>query len=349
MVVLAMVLIWFGLQRREQSVERFVEPPGSADDPLPPLLDALRYAMAAAGAQFGAIAWADEEEPDIEVRSIGHRLPHGPDLARGAVARRPVCGTVTQLFDQPRKRILRVGGWRCIAVHTEVHDPFRVHCALEQGLALPFSAVTGRGEFLLAGIPGVGADHVEMGSLDRRAKWASGSTARRRWRWFAKARSCACATRSRAISMTPSRNRLSGVSLRLEGLRRWIRDGGDPDTEIQAIKSALRAEQSHVRGMIDRLRQGDSVLPDGTAARTSDPCCATFPNTGASRRHRRRREGDCHSRLAGARIAPGAARSSRQCGAPRRSEQGRNRAGRGEWNAALDGGRRRHRVSAPTR
>jgi len=64
---------------------------------------------------------------------------------------------------------------------------------------------------------------------------------------------------------------LAGVSLRLEGLRHWIRDGGDADTEIQAIKSAVRAEQSQVRGMIERLRHGESVLPDGTAVRTLGP------------------------------------------------------------------------------
>jgi signal transduction histidine kinase len=269
MVVLAMVLIWFGLQRREQSVERFVEPPGSADDPRPPLLDALRYAMAAAGAQFGAIAWADEEEPDIEVRSIGIDCLTGR-ISPEILSPDAPFAAVTQLFDRPRKRILREGGWRCIAVHTEVDDPFGVHCGLDQGLALPFSAVTGRGEILLAGIPGVGADHVEMGSLiarevgvgfDRQATLAlvrEGAVVRMR------------DAVARDLHDTIAQS-LSGASLRLEGLRHWIRDGGDPETEIQAIKSALRAEQSHVRGMIDRLRQGDSVLPDATAARILGP------------------------------------------------------------------------------
>lgn len=43
--------------------------------------------------------------------------------------------------------------------------------------------------------------------------------------------------------------------MRLEGLRNWIRAGNDPDPEILRVKEALRAEQSLVRRMIDRLRR----------------------------------------------------------------------------------------------
>ena len=269
MAVLSLVLIWFGLQRREQSVNRFIEPPGSADDRLPPLLDALRYAMAESGAQAGAIAWADDEEPDIEVRSIGLDCISGR-VSPEVLAPEAPFAAYAQLFDRPRKRVLRLGSWRCVTALEPVQDPFAEHCGLEQGLALPFSAVTGRGEVLLAGIVGMGADHVEMGVLiarevgsgfDRQATLAlvrEGAVTRMR------------DALARDLHDTIAQS-LAGVSMRLEGLRHWIKDGGDPDSEIQSIKSALRTEQSQVRGMIDRLRRGRSVLPDGTATRTLGP------------------------------------------------------------------------------
>lgn len=269
MAVLSLVLIWFGLQRREQSVERFVEPPGSADDRLPPLLDALRYAMAESGAHAGAIAWADDEEPDIEVRSIGLDCISGRVSPELLLPEAPFAARA-QLFDRPRNRVMRLGGWRCVTALKTVRDPFAEHCRVTQGLALPFSAVTGRGEVLLAGIVGVGADHVEMGELiarevgngfDRQATLAlvrEGAVTRMR------------DALARDLHDTIAQS-LAGVSMRLEGLRHWIKDGGDPDSEIQSIKSALRTEQSQVRGMIDRLRRGRSVLPDGTATRTLGP------------------------------------------------------------------------------
>ena len=269
MLVLALVLIWFGLQRREQSVERFVDPPGSADDRLPPLLDALRYAMAQIGASAGAIAWAEEEEPHIEVRAIALDCATGqlsPDVLSPdePFAERP------QLFDLRRKRILRVGGWRCVTVHGDVHDPFAGQCRVHEGIAVPFGAVTGRGEILLTEIPGANADHVEMAALiareigigfDRQATLALvGQSAVTRMRDAV----------ARDLHDTIAQS-LAGASLRLEGLRHWINDGNDADSEIQAIKAALRAEQGQVRGMIDRLRRGESVLPDGTAAASIGP------------------------------------------------------------------------------
>jgi signal transduction histidine kinase len=175
-----------------------------------------------------------------------------------------------QLFDIPKHRILCIGGWRCVTTGGEVHDPFADHCGVREGIALPFAAVTGRGEILLAGIPGVNADHVEMGALiareigigfDRQATLAL-------VRESAVTRMRDAVARDLHDTIAQS---LAGASLRLEGLRHWINDGNDPENEIQAIKVALRVEQSQVRGMIDRLRHGESVLPDGTAAASIGP------------------------------------------------------------------------------
>jgi signal transduction histidine kinase len=269
MAVLSLVLIWFGLQRRVQSVERFVEPPGSAEDRLPPLLDALRYAMAQCGAASGAIAWADNEEPDIEMRSIAFDCEDGRISPEVLAPEKPFA-TRVQLFDRRRYRILRPGGWRCVTKRGPVDDALAEHCCLNEGLSLPFTAVTGRGEILLAGIPGPGADHVEIGALaareigagfDRQATVALVGDAA-----VARIRDALARDLHDTIAQA-----LAGVSLRLEGLRHWIRDGGDADSEIQAIKSSLRNEQRQVRGMIERLRRPAAQMPDGTADRTFGP------------------------------------------------------------------------------
>jgi signal transduction histidine kinase len=269
MMVLALVLVWFGLQRREQSVERFIEPPGSADDRLPPLLDALRYAMAQTDAGRGAIAWADDEEPHVDVRTVGLACASGR-LSPEVLSAETPFAAAAQLFDSPKARLLRVGGRRSETLKAPVVDPFAHHCGVAKGLALPFTAVTGRGQILLADIPGVCADHVEMGVLIAREVGAGFD----RQATLALVRESALTRMRDAVARDlhdTIAQALAGVSLRLEGLRHWIRDGGDPDSEIQAIKLALRTEQRQVRGMIDRLRQGENILPDGTATRTLGP------------------------------------------------------------------------------
>jgi signal transduction histidine kinase len=269
MVVMSLVLVWFGLQRRQQSVERFAEPPGSAEDRLPPLLEALRYAMAQTDSGRGAIAWADDEEPHVEVRTIELECASGR-LSPEVLSPDAPFAKHVQLFDSEKGRVLRIGGQRSETSRERVVDPLADHCGLTEGLALPFSAVTGRGEVLLADIPGMCADHVELGALIAREIGAGFD----RQSTLALVRESALARMrdgvARDLHDTIAQS-LAGVSLRLEGLRHWIRNGGDADSEIQTIKSALRAEQSQVRGMIDRLRHGESLLPDGTAAKTLGP------------------------------------------------------------------------------
>jgi signal transduction histidine kinase len=269
MLVLSLILVWFGLQRRHQHVERFVEPPGSADDRLPPMIEALRYAMAQSGAQSGAIAWADDEEPHMEIRAIGLDCPSGR-LAPGVLPPEAPFAAATQLFSVERQRSLHAGQRRSVAVTGLIADPLAEHCRLGEGLALPFEGVTGRGEVLLGGIPGACADHVEIGQIIAREigvgfdRQATLSLVRE----SALARMRDAVARDLHDTIAQS---LAGVSLRLEGLRQWIRTGGDPESEIQAIKAALRAEQAQVREMIERLKRGDRMLPEATTVNSIGP------------------------------------------------------------------------------
>ena len=270
MIVLAMILIWLGHQRRDQRVDRFVEPPGAADDRSPPLGDALRYAMAQSDANRGAIAWADDEEPQIELRVVGlgcaaGRLP--PDIFP---AETPFAASA-RLFDSRRGRTLRSepgGGF--VTARGPADDALARYCDIAEGVALPFEAVTGRGVVLLADIPGACADHVsvareiarEIGAgFDRHSTLTlvrEGAVTRMR------------DAVARDLHDTIAQS-LAGAALRLEGLRNWIAGGGDADTEIQSIKGALKSEQAQVRAMIDRLRRGESVLPESVVQSTIGP------------------------------------------------------------------------------
>jgi signal transduction histidine kinase len=137
-------------------------------------------------------------------------------------------------------------------------------------VALPLTGLTGRGELLLCDIEGVGGDHVQLGALiareitaafDRQATLAlAGETA------LARMRDSLAHDLHDSVAQS-----LAGASLRLEGLRAWIRAGGDPDAEIDAMKTSLRDEQAHVRSLIARLRlgeQGESAVEAGAALRT---------------------------------------------------------------------------------
>lgn len=254
MLVLTLVLAWFGLQRREQAIEHFIELP---EERSPLLAQALHYAVRQADPGRAVIAWADHEEPHVRIFAYGFDLPNrlGPgqfdpasDFSRSAC-----------LFDVERGRslIARRGG-RAAAVSGPVHDRLAGLCGVNEGIALPLAGLTGHGELLLADIDGVSADHVDRGVLlareitaafDRQATLALASEA-------ALARVRDSLARDLHDSVAQS---LAGMSLRLEGLRSWIRGGGDAEAEIESIKQSLREEQRHVRSLITRLRAGSAA------------------------------------------------------------------------------------------
>jgi signal transduction histidine kinase len=260
MAVLALILIWFGLQRREQHIGRFVESPDATEDVLPPLEEALEFAIAETGAHAGLIAWCDSEEPTTHVRAIGRDAPRS-ELSPDEFAPEAGFGERARLVSTDRRRMLAARtGQRPVAIAGAPPQTLADRFGVGEALALPLAGVTGRGEVLLIGIPGVCADHVEIAHLVAREIVAAFD--RHSTLIYARASALARAQDALARDLHDSvAQSLAGAALRLEGLRNWIRAGNDPDPEILQLKSALRAEQAQVRGMISRLRE--SGEPEG--------------------------------------------------------------------------------------
>ncbi|MGN6496614.1 MAG: sensor histidine kinase [Tsuneonella sp.] len=261
MIVLALILIWFGLQRREQHIGRFTESPGAAEKPLPPLEEALAFALGETGAPAGVIAWCESEEPSTELRSIGFPL-QSPSAGPEDFSSEAGFGSRARLFSADRRRKLEMQpGQRPRASEDGAAEPLADSLGIGEALALPMGGVTGRGEVLLLDIPGVCSDHVDIGHLVAREIVAAFD--RHSTLIFSRANALARAQDALARDLHDSvAQSLAGAALRLEGLRNWIRAGNDPDPEILQLKSALRAEQAQVRGMINRLREGSGREDD---------------------------------------------------------------------------------------
>lgn len=261
MLILSLVLVWFGLQRRERHVDRFRgdQVGGGEIDAL--LGAAMDYAMAQCGAARAVIAWAEDEEPWAHVRARGVEIPAervGPgQFDPTAPPAKPV-----RLFHRGRQRQLcGRGGRRPSAVSGPVDEPFAAMFGIEEALALPLSGSAGCGELLLVGMRAPSTDHVEIGEHLSREIGAAFD----RLAMTAIVRSAAVAHTRDAVARDlhdSVAQALAGASFRLEALRNWIRAGQDPDPEIGAIQQALRSEQQHVRGLIARLRAGGDPKSD---------------------------------------------------------------------------------------
>jgi len=260
MLLLLLILVWFGLQRRELHIERFRDEPHPSAGLLPPLEGALAFAMDQCGATAGALAWSDSEEPGIELRTMAIRSPGGT-LEPSVLSPDRAFGDKVRLFSAERSRSLRASSrGRPIASSQRLREPLADKLGIGEALALPFTGGAGRGEVIVTGISGMCADHVMIGQLVAREVQAAFDrhAAMVLTHETALARSRNALARDLHDNVAQS---LAGAALRLEGLRKSIRAGHDPDVEILQLKEALRAEQKEVRGMIDRLRHNEQVVP----------------------------------------------------------------------------------------
>lgn len=257
MLALLIVLVWFGVQRRDPHVVR-IEP--GPDNPAADGTDgvalrwrALDYAMAVTGARRGIMAWSEAEEPwvDLHQRSEGERqmCRLGPD----AIPAWDEGADEVRLFDTVRgRKLVRDADNLPHARALRTPMPLAEHCAITEGLTLPLGCVSGSGIIILGGLTGPGPDFVTLGTI--LAREISNAFDRVAVLQFERetllSRTRGAIARDLHDSVAQS---LAGACFRLEALRRQP-DPARLDGELLTVRDALRREQEHVRTLIDALR-----------------------------------------------------------------------------------------------
>lgn len=259
LVVLSLLIIWFGVnQQHLPPVHRVgAEPPADAENP--PLGAAMAVAADWLHARRILLIWWNREEPWLNVaeweggQTRRERVApdeYGEDFSDEGDDR-------PYLFHADRGRALRRQERR--PAHEQFERRFDDRLlrliGAEEGLAIPIAAKDYAGEMFALGIEGLCVDDLETAAalgphiasmFDQAAMVAdSGEVA------VARAKSALARDLHDSVVQV-----LAGASFRLEALKTWVRTEADADSEIDRIKEAFAAEQRYIRSFIAGLRGG---------------------------------------------------------------------------------------------
>jgi signal transduction histidine kinase len=257
MIPLSLMMVWLGADERVTRMARIPEPggiPGKRRQQV--LAGALSFARRTLHSRGAAIAVITSEEPWVDLyRDIDGVFTHervGPEACPEDLGQ----DIDATLFDLTRgRRIVSFSDHHLEPLRGPFAYALADACQVRRGLLGRITSASGHGQLLVWGVPDAGIDDLpaigvlgrEIGlALDREEK----------------------ALLAQSIAVSRVRNALArdlhdnvaqflaGTLFRLEAMRRWIREGRDPDTEILAMREALRSEQGELRSVIDRLRRG---------------------------------------------------------------------------------------------
>jgi signal transduction histidine kinase len=252
MILLSLILVWFGLQRRRPTVGRLDLAASESGDM--PLARIAEYAMRETASPAAAVAWWSDEDPyALAFHSAGsaavehlpaEALPR-PDQAQLA------------LFDRGRRRMLIVPAkGRFAAINQRFAASLTDHFGIDEGLAIPIASTSGRGLIVITGNRGFGIDHLGLAeglaqeieaALDRQLIGQISSEA-----MVSRLRTTLARDLHDSVAQT-----LAGVGFRLEAIRAQVRAGHDPEEDFAELRASLSSEHKHLRLMIERLRDTD--------------------------------------------------------------------------------------------
>jgi signal transduction histidine kinase len=258
MIVLASMLIWLSMSRGSGRAITLPEPPGIPGERRDLVFDTTMALVARSfAARNVAFAFASSEEPWIDLRRIENGVATRERLAPEEFAEELLTPRPSTLFDLRNERqiIRSEGDHSLIASAGPLGSHFANSLGVKDGMIVSVQSVTGSGHLiaweadalsfddigLMAAIGeefGRALDREEMSRLARNAAETGVRHA---------------VARDLHDSVAQF---LAGTLFRLEALRRWIREGNDPEGEIDSIKNALRREQGQLRLLIERLRRG---------------------------------------------------------------------------------------------
>lgn len=258
MILLSSMLIWLSMSRGSGRSVSLPEPagiPGERRDVVfETVLTLVSHCFAA---RHVAFAFASSEEPWIDLRRLDDGKPIRERMTPEEFAEELLTPRPSTLFDMRKGRQLQASDnyASVVALPECIDSDFARSVGAETGIIVSVQSVTGSGHLLawdcgtltfddiglLAAIGeefGRALDREEMSRLARHAAETGVRHA---------------VARDLHDSVAQF---LAGTLFRLEALRRWIREGHDPEGEIDSIKNALRREQGQLRMLIERLRRG---------------------------------------------------------------------------------------------
>lgn len=258
MILLSSMLIWLSMSRGSGRTVTLPEPAGIPGERRDIVFDAALALVARSfGASHVAFAFASSEEPWIELRRLdGSTMTRGQlspeDFAEELLAPRPAA-----LFDLERGRVLThvPNDPSIIRAEGTLQSRLARTLGADTGIMVSVQSVTGSGHLIAWDTDALSFDDIgllgaiadEMGrALDREEMARLARNAAETGVRHAVARDL-----HDSVAQF-----LAGTLFRLEALRRWIREGNDPEGEIDSIKNALRREQGQLRLLIERLRRG---------------------------------------------------------------------------------------------
>jgi signal transduction histidine kinase len=258
MVVLSIMMVWLSTDRRNPRTPPLPEPEGVPGERRNRVLAGiLQHARTTLIARHAAIAIVREEEPWVEVLRDHDGIVTAERIGPDALAEGLDADHRTLIFDAQRGRAIVQGVRDTLECQIgPVALPLADHCGAGEGLAAGFTCAEGVGQLMVWGIPDPCTDDLPV--IAGLAREAGLALDREQMASMAQVSAVTDIRNALARDLHDSVAQfLAGTLFRLEALRRWIREGNDPDHEINAMKEALRREQGQLRLMIDRLRRGE--------------------------------------------------------------------------------------------
>lgn len=260
MVILSIMMVWLSADQGRTRAVRLPEPPGvPGERRMRVIAGALAFARRSMHARGASIALGRDEEPWTEVLCddngvVTHdRVGPGPLTDDLAEDYRPL------LFDMKRgRRIMMNDADVPMARAGPIEIPLADHCSVNEGLLVSFNTANGCAQLLIWGIPDICFD--DLGPAGALAREIGLAIDREEMASLAQSSAVSGIRNALARDLHDSVAQfLAGTLFRIEALRRWIREGNDPEGEINALKEALRREQGQLRLMIERLRRGEDA------------------------------------------------------------------------------------------
>jgi signal transduction histidine kinase len=259
LVILSLLLIWFGIHERAvrlffriEDFERGLEEQQS------PLAQALSLPMQVAKASGGALLIG----PVGDEACDGFSISGGEQRTFGA--ERPLVhdkGHSAFLYDIDRNRALTrlaEGHFQFLAASTVLDLEQARALGLGEGLVAEVRTGMQHGWLVLWGVPDLSTDFVD---LSRELGRAAGFILDRHALVTAIETGAAARTRlSLARDVHDSIVQfLAGTAFRIEAIKRAARSGSDVDGELEELKRLLLEEQGEVRGFVTALRRDREV------------------------------------------------------------------------------------------